>query len=101
MTFQTGSLMGLTRAIEGESRCINAENPTGEKGRAAMSSGPLGPSRKGSPCLRNILPGETKVLADIEGPGILTHIWIITVQERLRKKRRRKIWRDIRARRYT
>lgn len=84
MTFQTGSLMGLTRAIEGESRCINAENPTGEKGRAAMSSGPLGPSRKGSPCLRNILPGETKVLADIEGPGILTHIWI-TVTDRTEK----------------
>ena len=59
-----------------QSRCVNAENPTGEKGKGGMASSPLGPSRKGSPCLRDIAPGETATLADIEGPGMITHIWI-------------------------
>ena len=84
MSFLSNSLMDLTRALEGESRCINAENPTGEKGRAARAASPLGPSRKGSPCLKDIAPGQTRVLADIQGPGILTHLWI-TVTDRTPK----------------
>lgn len=32
--------------------------------------------------MRNIQPGETRVLADIEGPGMITHIWITTNAER-------------------
>lgn len=54
----------------------NAENPTGEKGGAAKTWG----GRKGSPCLRNLKPGETRVLAQAEGSGVVRHIWITTVQ---------------------
>ena len=41
-----------------------------------MAASPLGPSRKGSPCLNNIQPGQEEILADIEGPGVIQHIWI-------------------------
>jgi len=58
------------------SRAINAENPTGEKGKGGMVSSPLGPSRKGSPCIRDIPSGETVIIADIKGCGKITHIWV-------------------------
>ena len=54
----------------------NAENPTGEKGKGGMAASELGPSRKGSPCLRNIKSGDTVTLAEIQGPGMIHHIWI-------------------------
>ena len=60
----------------GKSRAVNAENPRGEKGRGGMASSGLGPSRKGSPCLGEIKPGETATLAEIDGPGVIQHIWI-------------------------
>ena len=59
-----------------ESRSINAENPTGEKGRGGMAASGLGPSRKGAPCLHDIPSGARVNLAAIEGPGIIRHIWI-------------------------
>ena len=37
----------------GKSRAINAENPTGEKGRGGMASSNLGKSRKGKMCIRD------------------------------------------------
>lgn len=52
----------------------NPENPTGKKGGAATANN----GRKGAPCLRNFKPGETRVLAEAEGPGIIRHIWITT-----------------------
>ena len=55
----------------------NPENPTGEKGGAAkMKEG-----RKGAPCLLHFMPGETRTLAQAEGPGIIRHIWI-TIEKR-------------------
>ncbi|MDD3138590.1 MAG: DUF2961 domain-containing protein [Lachnospiraceae bacterium] len=60
----------------GKNRAINAENPHGEKGKGGMAASELGPSRKGSPCLKNIKAGETVNLAEMEGPGIINHIWI-------------------------
>ncbi len=60
----------------GQSRAINGENLRGEKGKGAMAASHLGPSRKGSPCLGQILPGETAVLGDIQGPGVIQHIWV-------------------------
>lgn len=71
-----GTLAGLACQRKGRSRAITAENPTGERGRGGMAAGELGPSRKGSPCLRDIEPGKTVTLADVEGPGIINHIWI-------------------------
>lgn len=58
------------------SRAINAENPHGEKGKGGMEASPLGPSRKGSPCIKAISPGSTVTLAEMEGPGVIQHIWI-------------------------
>ena len=33
-----------------------------------MAASELGPSRKGSPCLRNIKSGDIVTLAEIQGP---------------------------------
>lgn len=66
---------------KGQSRAINQENPTGEKGKGGMAASHLGPGRKGSPCMRGVKPGETRVLAEIEGCGVIQHIWI-TVADR-------------------
>jgi hypothetical protein len=65
----------LTAPTTVRSRSINAENPTGEPGQAAREASPLGPSRKG----RAFLPlpaGDTLTLADVEGPGVIRHIWL-------------------------
>lgn len=71
----------------GRSRAINAENPTGEKGNGGKTASCLGPSRKGTPCIPEIKPNETKVLADIEGTGVIQHIWI-TVTDQISPKNR-------------
>lgn len=60
----------------GKTRSINQENSTGEKGTGGMAASHLGIGRKGSPCIRNISPGETRTLADIQGTGVIRHIWI-------------------------
>ena len=65
----------------GKSRAINAENRTGEKGKGGMASSVLGKSRKGSPCLNDIAPGARVTLGEIEGPGVIRHIWITTDQK--------------------
>lgn len=70
-----GGLAGLPLVGSGRSRSINAENPHGEKRKAAMTADSLGPGRKGSPCLRDLAPGAVAVLADIEGPGTINHLW--------------------------
>ncbi len=72
----SGGLGSLPLLRNIRSRAINAENPHGEKGKGGMAASHLGPSRKGSPCLRNIASGDTVTLAEIEGPGMITHIWI-------------------------
>lgn len=71
-----GTLAGLACQRNAKSRAVTAENPKGEKGRGGMAASNLGPARKGSPCLRDIEPGKTVILADIDGPGIISHIWI-------------------------
>jgi hypothetical protein len=58
------------------SRSISFENPTGAPGEGGKAASNLGPGRKGSP-MRNVKPGETVQLADIEGPGTIRHIWIL------------------------
>lgn len=40
--------------------------------------------RKGSPCIQLLEVGETRVLAEMEGPGVIQHIWI-TVTDRTDK----------------
>jgi hypothetical protein len=64
-----------TRASALESRAITAENPRGERGVGGQAASNLGPTRKGSPC-GEIDPGQTLVLADIDGPGTIRHLWM-------------------------
>lgn len=57
------------------SRAITAENPDGAPSSGGAAASPLGPGRKG----RAFLPlpaGGTLTLADIDGPGVIRHVWI-------------------------
>lgn len=53
-------------------RWVNAENITGAKGAAAKAAA----GRKGAPCLTNLKPGETRILAQAAGAGVVRHIWV-------------------------
>jgi hypothetical protein len=53
-----------------DSRAATFENPTGGRGAGGSAHG----GRKGAPS-RRIEPGERVVLADLEGPGVVRHIW--------------------------
>ncbi|NIY62289.1 glycoside hydrolase family 172 protein [Streptomyces malaysiensis] len=57
------------------SRSATAENPAGAKASGGTAASALGPGRKGRPCVP-LDAGETLVLADVAGPGLITHIWI-------------------------
>ena len=75
--------MGLSSLSDARSRAVTAENPTGEPGRgglAAEGTGTnaareLGPGWKVSPS-RVVKAGATLVLADVDGPGCIRHVWI-------------------------
>ena len=77
------SMGSLCRLSKAKTRSISAENPTGEKGKGAMATEgtgaacarDLGRGWKISPSIR-IAPGETRVLAEIGGPGAIQHIWM-------------------------
>ena len=87
--FDSG-MSGIARLSEAKSRSISAENLDGKKGGGAQADpageGPareLGVGWKVRPCIT--LPrGETVTLAEIEGPGIIRHIWITCRPEALR-----------------
>ncbi|MBN1344566.1 MAG: DUF2961 domain-containing protein [Phycisphaerae bacterium] len=72
-------------------RSISAENPTGEKGRggmavpdpaevkpaaAARAADDLGQGWKVRPFLR-VNSGQTATLMDVDGPGVIQHIWMV------------------------
>jgi len=73
----------LARLSHARSRSISPENLTGAKGQACLATAgtgaqaarELGLGWKISPSII-IGAGETRVLADIEGPGAITHIWM-------------------------
>lgn len=65
------------------SRAITPENPTGEKGKACMADSYLGKSRKGKSNIKLPMNEET-IIADIEGPGIIKHMWM-TIRDRTEK----------------
>jgi hypothetical protein len=69
--FGLGSIPML-RDLESRSNC--AENPEGKQGAGGQVANELGPGWKGRPCL-TLKPGETATLADVEGPGLITHMW--------------------------
>ena len=70
------SLPTLPLLRRGQSRSINQESKNGEKGKGGMAASKLGPSRKGSPCLGTVHAGETVTLAEMDGPGVIQHIWV-------------------------
>ncbi|PZF60350.1 hypothetical protein DEI92_08350 [Curtobacterium sp. MCBD17_034] len=78
MSFSWDTVLSAPKRIE--SRSINAENPTGERGAGARTPSALGTGRKGTAFVP-IAAGETITLADIVGPGTIRHIWI-TVPDR-------------------
>ena len=69
-------LEGITKLSNEKSRSITAENPSGAPNSGGQAASDLGPERKGSPCLRDVEPGTTETIADIDGPGIIKHIWM-------------------------
>ncbi len=69
-----GDLPVLT---DGVSRSISWENRTGAPG----AGGKAGGGRKGSPAVRDIAEGATVTLMDIDGCGVIRHIWM-TVSSR-------------------
>lgn len=75
------------------SRSISFENPTGEPGQGGKAVSALGVGRKGAPN-REIPPGETVGLCDIEGPGMIRHFWMTTsnVKNHLRSVVVRAYW---------
>ena len=55
-----------------ESRAITAENTTGARG----AGGQAGEGRKGSPCLWKFAKDMEYTFAEIDGPGVIRHIWV-------------------------
>lgn len=91
----------LSMVSSARTRSISRENPTGGKGmgaRAEVDPPGQGPSRdlgrgwKVDPAVQEVAPGETLVLADIEGPGVIQHIWMTTFQQHHRKFVLRMYW---------
>jgi len=54
-----------------DSRAVTFENPTGARGSGGTAHG----GRKGAPN-RTLQPGERVVLTDLEGPGVIRHVWM-------------------------
>jgi hypothetical protein len=54
-----------------DSRAVTFENPTGDRG----AGGTAADGRKGAPS-RRMRSGERIVLADLDGPGVVRHIWM-------------------------
>ncbi|MBS5480790.1 MAG: DUF2961 domain-containing protein [Clostridiales bacterium] len=77
------NLSNLSRLSSAQTRSVSAENFTGEKGKGGMAlegtgkdaARSLGQGWKISPSIL-VSPGECRVLADIEGPGAIQHIWM-------------------------
>jgi len=79
LNFGLGSLPLLSDA---ETRSISAENPDGARAGGAHAeiegehpASMLGKGWKVRPCI-TLEPASTTCLADIEGPGVIQHIWI-------------------------
>jgi len=79
---------GLPVLTDAVSRSISWENKKGEPG----AGGKARDGRKGSPCIRNIAAGDTVTLMNIDGCGVIQHIWM-TVSSRAPKTLRNLILR--------
>ena len=88
-----GGLQSLPLLTDAETRSISAENPTGERGRGGMAipdpaeppeeqaasaraADDLGQGWKVKPFLR-VNAGKTATLMDVDGSGVIQHIWMV------------------------
>lgn len=85
---QTNSLAHLFQLKDAQTRSISPENLTGEKGKGGMATLEEGTARRAARELGqgwkvnpyvHIEPGTTFTLGEIEGPGIINHIWMTPV----------------------
>jgi len=84
----TPGLQSLYLTSNVESRSISPENLTGEKGNGGRIAPEDGNAKRASmkhgwktnPYIF-IEPGETTVLAESNGPGIINHIWLTTARD--------------------
>jgi hypothetical protein len=92
-------ITGVSRLSDGRTRSVSAENPTGAKGAGgaategtgAPAARDLGKGWKISPSIV-IPPHTTTTLADLEGPGVITHIWLTTHRDHWRSLVLRMFW---------
>ena len=85
---QNSSLGNLSQPSDAKTRSISPENFTGDKGKGGMASleegtaakaaRKLGQGWKVNPYIR-IKPGEVFTLGEIDGSGIINHIWMTPV----------------------
>jgi len=78
----TGDLSNLYRLSNAKTFSVSPENPTGGKGQGGMAvpggasaARELGQGWKVNPCVV-IKSHQTFVLADVDGPGAIQHIWM-------------------------
>lgn len=91
-----GNIFQLSKA---KSRSISPENFTGKKGKGGMATegtgkGPareLGVGWKVSPSIM-VQPKSTVILAEIEGPGVIQHIWMTCFPQHWRSLVLRMYW---------
>ncbi|MCA9285992.1 MAG: DUF2961 domain-containing protein [Phycisphaerales bacterium] len=80
-------LDSVARLDARRTRSVSAENPTGavaggaqanpgDDGHCTPAARRLGRGWKVRPCLRNLEPGASFTLADLEGPGVVRHLWM-------------------------
>jgi hypothetical protein len=96
----TTDLSAFARIRPGlQTRSISAENPDGRpggggratEGFGAVAARDLGQGWKVSPAV-NIESGQTYTFVDVDGPGIIQHIWIATLNDRRRSLVLRAYW---------
>lgn len=89
----------IWQLIDGVTRSISAENFTGAKGRGGMATEgtgaaaarELGQGWKVSPSI-DLRRGSLATLADLDGPGLIEHLWLTTDRSRLRELVLRMYW---------
>jgi len=70
---QAGSLPDLARPWEGRSMRATSTHTIGPDGKYDPNGEPDPNSNWDN---KNVEPGQTKVLMDVKGPGVITHIWL-------------------------
>jgi hypothetical protein len=92
-------LGNIARLSGAETRSISAENPSGARGQGGMATTgtgavaarELGQGWKISPSI-NIAGSSTVMLAEIEGPGAIQHIWLTVTPQAWRRLVLRCYW---------